>query len=50
MSKHDFDKAEFENRHARVRAAMEEAGIDLLLVVAPIHINYLIGTPAKGYQ
>ena len=50
MSKDDFDKAEFATRHARVRTAMEKAGIDLLLVVAPIHINYLIGTPAKGYQ
>jgi Xaa-Pro dipeptidase len=50
MSKRDFDKAEFESRHARVRIAMEEAGIDLLLVIAPIHMNYLIGTPAKGYQ
>ena len=25
-------------------------GIDLLLVLAPSHVNYLIGTPAKGYQ
>ena len=29
---------------------MDNAGIDLLLVLAPVHINYLIGTPAKGYQ
>jgi Xaa-Pro dipeptidase len=50
MSKHDFPLTEFQDRHSRVRAAMERAGIDLLVVVAPIHINYLIGTPAKGYQ
>jgi Xaa-Pro dipeptidase len=41
---------EFESRHDKVRAAMDDAGIDLLLVLAPVHINYLIGTPAKGYQ
>ena len=29
---------------------MDDAGIDLLVVLAPVHINYLIGTPAKGYQ
>jgi Xaa-Pro dipeptidase len=50
MSKHDFPLSEFQARHKRVRVAMEEAGIDLLMVLAPIHINYLIGTPAKGYQ
>ncbi len=50
MSKNFFALSEFEGRHDKVRAAMDEAGIDLLLVLAPAHINYLIGTPAKGYQ
>lgn len=50
MSKSFFALSEFEGRHDRVRAAMDEAAIDLLLVLAPAHINYLIGTPAKGYQ
>jgi Xaa-Pro dipeptidase len=50
MSKDFFALSEFEDRHEKVRAAMDEAGIDLLLVLAPVHINYLIGTPAKGYQ
>lgn len=50
MSKFDFELAEFEARQARVRAAMEAAGIDLLLVTSPVNINYLIGCRAKGYQ
>ena len=50
MSKHYFPIEEFESRQRKVRAAMEKAGIDLLLVIAPIHINYLIGATAKGYQ
>ena len=50
MSKNFFALSEFEGRCDKVRAAMGEAGIDLLLVLAPVHINYLIGTPAKGYQ
>ncbi len=50
MSKNFFASSEFESRHDNVRAAMDEAGIDLLLVLAPAHIFYLIGTAAKGYQ
>ena len=50
MSKSFFSPAEFESRHDKVRVAMDDAGVDLLIVVAPVHINYLIGTPAKGYQ
>ena len=50
MSKHFFTKAEFENRQHKVREAMEKVGIELLLVIAPVHINYLIGATAKGYQ
>ena len=50
MSRTFFPVAEFQSRHDRVRAAMDGIGIDLLLVLAPSHVNYLIGTPAKGYQ
>lgn len=50
MSRTFFPIAEFESRHDKVRAAMDGLGIDLLLVLAPSHVNYLIGTPAKGYQ
>lgn len=50
MSKTFFTQKEFEERQRKVRSAMETAGIDLLLVIAPVHINYLIGSPAKGYQ
>ena len=50
MSKYDFEISEFEKRHLRVRSEMEKSGIDLLLVFAPANINYLIGTPSKGYQ
>ena len=50
MSKHDFEAAEFAERQARVRGAMDVAGLDLLLVIAPVNINYLIGSRAKCYQ
>ncbi len=50
MTKNAFPQAEFDTRHRNVRAAMEKAGIDVLIVVAPQNINYLIGTPAKTYQ
>ncbi len=50
MSKHFFTKDEFESRQRKVREAMANAGIELLLVIAPVHINYLIGATAKGYQ
>ena len=49
MSKHDFELAEFETRQRRVREAMEKAGIDLLLVIHPVNINYLIGSRHKSY-
>ena len=50
MSKLDFSSKEFVERHRRVRLAMVEAGIDLLLVLSPVNINYLIGCRTKGYQ
>jgi Xaa-Pro dipeptidase len=50
MSKQDFTLAEFHQRQARVRRAMEAAGIDLLIVAHPVNIQYLIGSRAKSYQ
>lgn len=50
MSKHDFERSEFEQRQTRVRHAMAEAGLDALLVISPVNINWLIGCRAKGYQ
>ena len=50
MPEYDFDVAEFEERRQRVREAMAGAGIELLLVVSPVNINYLIGCRTKGYQ
>jgi len=50
LSKHDFETVEFLERQARVRSAMENAGIDLLLVISPINVNYLIGARGKIYQ
>lgn len=50
MSKEFFSINEFKQRWSKVRVAMENAPIDLLMVIAPANINYLIGTPAKGYQ
>ena len=50
MSKYDFKLEEFQERQARVRVEMEAKSIDLLLVLSPINVNYLIGCRAKGYQ
>ncbi len=50
MSKHDFTAEEFATRQRRVRAKMEEQGLDLLLVFNPVNIQYLIGSRAKSYQ
>lgn len=50
MSRQDFTLSEFEGRQTRVRLAMERVGIDLLIVIHPANINYLIGTRHKGYQ
>ena len=46
----DFAVSEFEERQQRTRAAMEKAGVDLLIVTHPVNINYLIGSRIKGYQ
>jgi Xaa-Pro aminopeptidase len=50
VSKYDFALEEFKERQARVRAEMAATGIDLLLVLSPVNVNYLIGCRAKGYQ
>ncbi|MCP4875274.1 MAG: aminopeptidase P family protein, partial [Gammaproteobacteria bacterium] len=50
MSKNDFTAEEFVTRQRRVRAKMEEQGLDLLLVFNPVNIQYLIGSRAKSYQ
>jgi len=50
MSKYDFELNEFKARQKRVRAAMGAEGIDLLLVISPVNINYLIGVGSKMFQ
>jgi Xaa-Pro dipeptidase len=50
VSKTFFEKSEFETRQARTRQAMAAEGIDLLLVIAPANINYLVGVATKAYQ
>lgn len=50
MSKEDFSAQEFADRHQRVRQAMAAQNIDLLLVIAPANIQYLVGTRTKSYQ
>lgn len=46
----DFPPDEYAERHARTREAMRDAGIDLLLVINPRNLNYLIGFAAKSHQ
>tara|TARA_B100000686_G_scaffold216815_1_gene223835 strand:- start:409 stop:1563 length:1155 start_codon:yes stop_codon:yes gene_type:complete len=50
VSKEFFSIEEFKNRWAKVRSSMKSSNIELLMVISPTNINYLIGTPAKGYQ
>lgn len=50
MSHTYFSKAEFDERQAKVRRAMEARNIDLLLVTSPISMNYLVGLATKAYQ
>src|SRR5262245_46032748 len=49
MSKHDFTKEEFAGRLTRTRAAMEQAGLDWLLLIHPVSIRWLIGQDNKSY-
>ena len=50
MSKEFFAKAEFDLRCERVRKAMAAQRLDVLLVLSPVNINYLVGAAAKAYQ
>src|ERR1700730_2627740 len=50
MSKDDFPLEEFNIRHQRVRAAMERDGVELIIVIHPTNIQYLIGARTKSYQ
>jgi len=50
MSRQDFSEKEFGTRQRRVREAMARHGIDVLIVIAPTNIQYLIGTRTKSYQ
>ena len=49
MSKHDFTTDEFGDRLTRLRAAMEAAELDWLLVLHPVSIRWLIGQDTKSY-
>ena len=46
----DFDVAEFEARHGRVRSAMLRARHDLLLLLHPVSIHWLVGCRSKSYE
>src|ERR1700743_1842 len=50
MSKDFFEKSEFEARQAKVRKAMATQDLDLMMIISPVNINYLIGAAAKAYQ
>ena len=50
MSKQDFSVEEFQTRQRRVRQAMAHQDLDVLIVIAPTNIQYLIGTRTKSYQ
>lgn len=44
-----FPKAEYDDRLARTRRKMDEAGLDLLVVSAPDNMNYLSGYDAWSF-
>ncbi len=46
----DFAPEEYADRQARTRAAMEAAGCDVLIVIDPKNLHWLIGYRAKCYQ
>jgi len=50
MSKHDFSPTEFRARHDRVREEMARSDVELLVVIAPTNIQYLVGSRTKSYQ
>src|SRR5699024_2624355 len=44
-----FTKEEYQNRLAKTKKAMEERGIDVLLVTDPANMNYLTGYDAWSF-
>ncbi len=50
MSKLDFTEEEFASRRKRTREALEQAGLDWLVVFHPVSIHWLTGSDAKSYQ
>lgn len=50
MSRLDFSPEEFADRRLRVRQAMQQAGLDWLLLFHPVSIHWLTGSDAKSYQ
>lgn len=50
MSKHDFSEQEFLSRRSRVRDAIDNAGLDWLIIFHPVSIHWLTGSDAKSYQ
>lgn len=46
----DFDRSEYELRHARVRAEMDARGVEVLVAIDPRTLHYLIGYRGKSYQ
>jgi ectoine hydrolase len=44
-----FERREYEDRLRRVRAAMRQAGLDVLLVYHQEHMFYLTGYDQVGY-
>ena len=48
MSREAFSKAEYQRRHAAVRARAQEEGVDAFIVTDDGNITYLIGFPAKA--
>ena len=49
MSRHDFTKEEFASRLSRTREAIDQAGLDWLLVIHPVSMRWLIGQDNKSY-
>jgi Xaa-Pro dipeptidase len=50
VSKNDFAAEEFAGRRSRVRDALDQAGLDWLLIFHPVSIRWLTGSDAKSYQ
>lgn len=44
-----FDKSEYQERVGKVKASMEEQGIEVLLITDPANMNYVSGYDAMSY-